>query len=66
MDGRFNGQQIVPKAVVDDIRRGADKAQFAKAGYPLLPGWSYRPTAEMVIARYASHPLARTHSGLGP
>ena len=34
MDGRFNGQQIVPKAVVDDIRRGADKAQFAKAGYP--------------------------------
>ena len=40
--GRFNGQQIVPKAVVDDIRRGADKAQFAKAGYPLLPGCSYR------------------------
>jgi CubicO group peptidase (beta-lactamase class C family) len=83
-DGRFNGQQIVPKAVVDDIRRGADKAHFAKAGYALLPGWSYRnmwwvshnehgafsargihgqvvyidPTAEMVIARYASHPLA--------
>jgi hypothetical protein len=84
LDGRFNGQQIVPKAVVDDIRRGADKAHFAKAGYALLPGWSYRnmwwvthnehgaysargvhgqviyvdPTAEMVIARYASHPLA--------
>ena len=83
-DGRFNGQQIVPKAVVDDIRRGADKARFAKAGYALLPGWSYRnmwwvshnehgaysargihgqtiyidPAAEMVIARYASHPLA--------
>jgi CubicO group peptidase (beta-lactamase class C family) len=83
-DGRFNGQQIVPKAVVDDIRNGADKAHFAKAGYALLPGWSYRnmwwvshnehgaysargvhgqvvyidPKAEMVIARYASHPLA--------
>lgn len=83
-DGRFNGQQIVPKAVVDDIRRGGDKARFAKAGYALLPGWSYRdmwwvshnehgaysargihgqtiyvdPTAEMVIARYASHPMA--------
>lgn len=83
-DGRFNGQQIVPKAVVDDIRRGGDKAHFAKAGYALLPGWSYRdmwwvthnehgaytargvhgqviyidPKAEMVIARYASHPLA--------
>ncbi len=83
-DGRFNGQQIVPKAVVDDIRRGGDKAQFARAGYALLPGWSYRnmwwvshnehgafsargihgqaiyvdPKAEMVIARFASHPLA--------
>lgn len=83
-DGRFNGQQVVPKAVVDDIRRGGDKARFAKAGYALLPGWSYRdmwwvthnehgaytargvhgqtiyidPAAEMVIARYASHPLA--------
>jgi CubicO group peptidase (beta-lactamase class C family) len=42
LDGRFNGQQIVPRAVVDDIRRGADKAQFAKAGFKLLEGWSYR------------------------
>lgn len=84
LDGRFNGQQVVPKAVIDDIRRGGDKAHFAKAGYALLPGWSYRdmwwvthnehgaytargvhgqviwidPRAEMVIARYASHPLA--------
>lgn len=83
-DGRFNGQQIVPKAVVDDIRRGGDREMFAKAGYRLLPGWSYRdmwwvthnahgaymargihgqsiyidPKAEMVIARFASHPLA--------
>ena len=91
LDGRFNGQQIIPKAVVDDIRRGGDKALFAKAGYTLLPGWSYRdmwwvshndhgafmargihgqavyidPKAEMVIARYASHPLA-ANSNLDP
>jgi hypothetical protein len=84
LGGRFNGRQIVPQAVVDDIRRGADKDEFAKAGYTLLQGWSYRdmwwvshnehgafsargihgqviyidPKAEMVIARFGSHPLA--------
>jgi CubicO group peptidase (beta-lactamase class C family) len=83
-DGRFNGQQIIPSAVVADIRNGASREQFATAGYATLPGWSYRnmwwvshddhqcftargihgqaiwvdPTADMVIARYASHPLA--------
>jgi hypothetical protein len=83
-DGKFDGQQIVPKAVVDDIRRGGDRQAFAKANYALLPGWSYRdmwwvthnddgafmargvhgqalyidPKAEMVIVRYASHPVA--------
>jgi len=88
LEGRFNGRQVVPKAVVDDIRRGADKAEFAKAGYALLPGWSYRnmwwvthnehgayaargihgqaiyvdPKAEMVIARFASHPVAANAS----
>jgi CubicO group peptidase (beta-lactamase class C family) len=41
-DGYYNGQQIVPKSVVADIRKGADKTQFATAGYKLLPGWSYR------------------------
>ncbi len=39
--GRFQGQQIIARAVVDDIRRG-DRAAFARAGYALLPGWSYR------------------------
>jgi len=79
-----NGQQAIPKAVVEDIARGADTARFAKAGYALLPGWSYRnmwwvthnphgaymargihgqsiyidPKAEMVIVRYAAHPVA--------
>lgn len=83
-DGKFNGQQVVPKAVVDDVRKGGDKQNFAKAGYPTLPGGSYRnmwwvlnnadgaysargihgqalyvdPKAEMVIARYASFPMA--------
>ncbi len=82
--GQFNGQQIIPAAAVDDIRRGGDAAAFAKAGYKLLPGWTYRnmwwvthnahgafaargvhgqtvyidPKAQMVIARFASHPVA--------
>jgi CubicO group peptidase (beta-lactamase class C family) len=84
LDGRVNGVEIVPKRVVDDIRRGGDRAKFVPAGYATLPGWSYRtmwwvshnehgaytargihgqaiyidPAAEMVIARFASHPLA--------
>ena len=41
-DGRVKGRQIVPKAAVEDIRRGGDKAAFVKGGYPLLQGWSYR------------------------
>jgi CubicO group peptidase (beta-lactamase class C family) len=42
LDGKFNGQQIVPKAVVDDIRKGGSKDDFAKANYKTLPGWTYR------------------------
>ena len=42
LDGRFNGQQIVPKAVIEDIRRGGDRASFSRAGYATLPGGSYR------------------------
>jgi CubicO group peptidase (beta-lactamase class C family) len=83
-DGDWNGSQLVPVAVVDDVRRGSDPAKFAKAGYTLLPGYSYRsmwwvthneldayeargihgqrlyvaPKAEMVVARFASHPIA--------
>ena len=84
LGGHFNGQQIVPAAVVSDIRAGASREAFVKAGYATLPGWSYHnqwwishddhgafmargihgqaiyvdPKAEMVIARFASHPLA--------
>ena len=83
-DGACGGQQVVPAAVVADIAQGADPANFAKAGYTLLPGYSYRnmwwvthnahgafeargihgqrlyvaPKAELVVARFASHPIA--------
>jgi CubicO group peptidase (beta-lactamase class C family) len=82
--GRFNGSQIVPSHIVEDIARGGDPEKFKPAGYATLPGASYRnqwwvthnahgafmargvhgqgiyidPKAEMVIARYASHPAA--------
>lgn len=82
--GRFNGVQIVPAEVVDDIAKGGRPEDFAKAGYATMPGWSYRsqwwvshdrfgaytargihgqvcwiaPKAEVVIARFASHPVA--------
>jgi CubicO group peptidase (beta-lactamase class C family) len=85
LDGQFNGQQIVPRAVVDDIRFNGSREAFARGGnFPALENWSYRnmwwvtnnehgafaargvhgqaiyidPTAEMVIARFGSHPYA--------
>ena len=41
-DGRFNRKQILPRSVIEDIRRGGDPVKFAKAGYTTLPGYSYR------------------------
>lgn len=41
-EGGWRGQQVVPAAVVADIRRGADPRRFALAGYDLLNGYSYR------------------------
>ena len=38
-NGRINGRQVVPAAVVERIRKGGDPARFA--GYATLPGWSY-------------------------
>lgn len=40
--GEINGQRLFPKAVVAQIRAGADKNVFAKAGYTTLKGGSYR------------------------
>jgi CubicO group peptidase (beta-lactamase class C family) len=83
-DGDWQGAQVIPVAVVEDIRRGSDTAKFAMAGYTLLRGYSYRnmwwishnelgvfegrgihgqrlyvaPRAELVIARFGSHPIA--------
>ena len=83
-DGQWNGEQVIPAAAIERIRRGGDRGQFARAGYNLLPGWSYRgmwwhsgnehsafsargvhgqtlwidPVADLVIARFASHPVA--------
>ena len=82
--GVWNGDQIIPAEAINRIRQGGDKDVFAKAGYDLLPGWSYRgmwwishddhgafaargvhgqtiwidPAADMVIVRFASHPVA--------
>jgi CubicO group peptidase (beta-lactamase class C family) len=89
LGGVSGGQQVVPKAVVDDIAGGADRDVFARAGYTTLPGWTYRnqwwvshdrfgaytargihgqalwiaPKAELVIARFASHPTAANGNG---
>lgn len=42
LNGRFNGQQIVPASVVTKITAGGSKSDFAKAGYKALTGWSYK------------------------
>jgi len=83
LKGHYNGRQIVPASVVEDIVRGGDKGKFATAKYATLTGWSYHnqwwishnghgaymargihgqniyidPKAQMVIVRFASHPL---------
>ena len=41
-DGEWNGRQLVPASVVAEVRKGDDPSKFAKAGYTLLPGYSYR------------------------
>jgi CubicO group peptidase (beta-lactamase class C family) len=87
-DGAWAGQQIIPQAVIDDIRFHGDPSAFPGENFPTLSGWSYRnmwwisnnahgayaargihgqaiyidPKAEMVIARFGSHPVAaNTH-----
>ncbi|KIC00889.1 6-aminohexanoate hydrolase [Flavobacterium sp. JRM] len=41
-NGKANGEQIIPKSAIDDIKKGGNKKAFAKANYTLLKGWSYR------------------------
>lgn len=83
-EGEWNGARVIPAEAIARIREGGDRDVFAKAGYDLLPGWSYRgmwwishdehgsfaargvhgqtvwidPTADMVIVRFASNPVA--------
>lgn len=40
--GTLGARRIVPRAVVEDIRRGGSREDFAKAGYTAWQGWSYR------------------------
>lgn len=40
--GVIDGQRLIPEAAIESIRAGGDKTAFAKAGYTLLKGWSYR------------------------
>lgn len=42
-EGRWHGEQIIPRKVVEDIRYGSNIVPFARSSYnDLLPGWSYR------------------------
>jgi CubicO group peptidase (beta-lactamase class C family) len=41
-EGEINGQRLFPSQVVTNIRSGGSKQAFAKAGYKMLPGGSYR------------------------
>jgi CubicO group peptidase (beta-lactamase class C family) len=42
LEGRVDGRQVVPSAVVADITGGANRDHFARAGYQTIPNWSYR------------------------
>ncbi len=41
-NGVVDGEELIPKAVIQDIADGADRQKFAKAGYREFDGWSYR------------------------
>lgn len=40
--GMINGKRLFPKAAIEHIQQGGDKAAFEKARYQYLPGGSYR------------------------
>ena len=41
-NGKWGDEQVIPAEAIARIRQGGSKEAFAKAGYDLLPGWSYR------------------------
>ncbi|KAI9025674.1 penicillin-binding protein, beta-lactamase class C [Hyaloraphidium curvatum] len=84
LGGKFNGCQIVPEPVVEDIMKGGSAEAFEAFGPKTMLGGAYRshwwvtnnehecyaargvngqgiwvdPVAEVVIARFASHPIS--------
>lgn len=40
--GYFNGQQILPESLIDDIMKGGSQDAFRKSAYKALKNWSYR------------------------
>ncbi len=42
LNGRIGARQLLPAAAIESILKGGDPAKFDSAGYPTLPGWSYR------------------------
>lgn len=41
LGGRFNGKQVVPQAVIAEIRKGADREKFKANGQAARSGYSY-------------------------
>lgn len=40
--GEFNGQRVLARTVIDDLRRGGDREKFKASGMTFRPGYSYR------------------------
>lgn len=41
MNGRINGRQAIPQAVVDELRKGGDREKFRASGQSVREGYSY-------------------------
>ncbi len=41
-EGFFSNQQILPGALIQDIKNGGNKVAFSKSVYATMEGWSYR------------------------
>lgn len=42
LGGKIGGRQVIPVVAIASVRAGGKRADFAKAGYARLQGWSYR------------------------
>ncbi len=40
--GEWQGEQVLPREAIADIRRGGSVEDFARSDHPALEGWSYR------------------------